>query len=55
MNDEEKRRFDAYQDLVEALHVAIEIADGYPVHAKWAARWRELLVKIGEQTPPEED
>jgi hypothetical protein len=55
MNDEEKRRYDAYEELVEALNVAIEVADLHPQHAKYAARWRDLLTRIGEQVPPEED
>jgi hypothetical protein len=43
------------RQLVEALKVAIEVADLHPQHEKYAARWRELLRNIGEEVPPLED
>lgn len=43
---------EAYMPLVEAVQAAVEVADCYPQFDKYAARWRDLLKKLGEEVPP---
>lgn len=45
----------AYPGLVDALQIAVEVADLHPQHEKYAARWRVLLKSLGENAPPKDD
>lgn len=42
------------RQLIDALKIAIEVADLHPQHDKYAARWRELLRGMGEEVPDAE-
>lgn len=39
------------QELIEALKIAIEVADLHPQHEKFAERWRVLLRGMGVEVP----